>query len=354
MLPPISMSQRYVVVMAGGSGTRFWPKSRAHHPKQFLSIGSERSLLRETIDRVTQDVGVENVYVVTGAAHAQHATASLPELPRENVLIEPEGRNTAPCIGWATRTILARDPAARVAVLPADHYIGDVPAFRAHLDAAFEAASERIVLFGIVPSYPETGYGYILRGDVLSGNLHKVGRFVEKPDRPTAERYLAERTYLWNSGMFVFPAAVMAAEIERLMPELHRGLLNLGQNNRAIGTVYPTLPSISIDYGVMEKSERIAVMPAQFGWSDVGSWDAAMEIGRPDADGNVLEGDAIAVGAKRSMADARAGRFVALVGVEDLIVVDTEDAVLVIKRGEAQKVKNVVDLLKAKSRKELL
>lgn len=340
--------------MAGGSGTRFWPKSRAHHPKQFLAIGSEKSLLRETVDRVAGEVGSENVYVVTGAAHAQHATSSLPELPRSHVLIEPEGRNTAPCIGWATRTILARDPGARIAVLPADHYIGDVPGFNAHLNAAFDAAADRIVLFGIVPTHPETGYGYILRGDVIAPNLHKVGRFVEKPNRATAEQYLAERTYLWNSGMFVFPAEVMAAEIERLMPELHQGLLQLGADNRSIGTVYPKLPSISIDYGVMEKSERIAVMPAQFGWSDVGSWDAAMEIGAPDGDGNVLEGDAIAIDSKRSMADARAGRFVAMVGVEDLIVVDTEDAVLVIKRGDAQKVKNVVDQLKANGRKELL
>lgn len=340
--------------MAGGSGTRFWPKSRAHHPKQFLAIGGEKSLLRETVDRVVGEVGAEQVYVVTGAAHAQHATASLPELPRAHVLIEPEGRNTAPCIGWATRTILARDPAARIAVLPADHYIGDVPGFNAHLNAAFEAAADRIVLFGIVPTHPETGYGYILRGDAIGPNLHKVGRFVEKPNRATAEQYLSERTYLWNSGMFVFPAAVMAAEIERLMPELHQGLLQLGADNRSIAAVYPKLPSISIDYGVMEKSERIAVMPAQFGWSDVGSWDAAMEIGKPDGEGNVLEGDAIALDSKRSMADARAGRFVAMVGVEDLIVVDTEDAVLVIKRGDAQKVKNVVDRLKANGRKELL
>src|SRR5262245_31914685 len=322
------MSSRYVVVMAGGSGTRFWPKSRAHHPKQFLAIGSDRSLLRETVERVAASVGHERVLVVTGAAHAQHATSALPELPRENILVEPEGRNTAPCIGWATRTILSRDPSARIAVLPADHYIGDVAGFRAHLDAAFAAASDRIVLFGIVPTHPETGYGYIRRGDLISDNLHKVARFVEKPNRPTAEGYLAERTYLWNSGMFVFPAAVMASEIERLLPELHEGLLKLEKNRGAIGALYPTLPSISIDYGVMEKSERIAVMPAEFGWSDVGSWDAAMEINAADADGNVLIGDAIALDSKRSMADAKTGRIVALVGVEDLIVVDTEDAVL--------------------------
>jgi mannose-1-phosphate guanylyltransferase len=351
------MNGRYIVVMAGGSGTRFWPKSRAHHPKQFLSIGSERSLLRATIERVI-GVGAERIYVVTAAAHAQHATASLPELPRENILIEPEGRNTAPCIGWATRAILARDPGAQIAVLPADHYIADPDGFRAHLDAAFAAATDRIVLFGIIPTHPETGYGYINRGDKLrdaAGRaVHAVARFVEKPDRDTALRYLAEGTYLWNSGMFVFPAALMAAELERLLPALAEGLARLAADPSKLAELYPSLPSISIDYGVMEKSDRIAVMPAAFGWSDVGSWDAAMEIGRPDEDGNVLEGDALIVGAKRSMVDAKAGRFVALVGVEDVIVVDTEDAVLVIKRGDAQRVKHVVDALKTKGRKELL
>jgi mannose-1-phosphate guanylyltransferase len=348
------MSTRYVVVMAGGSGTRFWPKSRAHHPKQFLSIGSDRSLLRQTVDRVRETTSADRILVVTAAAHAQHATSSLPELPRENVLVEPEGRNTAPCIGWATRTILARDPTARVAVLPADHYIGDVPGFLSHLDAAFEAAADRIVLFGIVPSHPETGYGYIKRGDAIGARVHRVERFVEKPNRPTAEQYLSEGTYLWNSGMFVFPASVMSAEIERHVPDLHALLRSLELEPGSLPSVYPRMPSISIDYAVMEKSDRIAVMPAQFGWSDVGSWDAAMEIRKPDEAGNVLEGDAIAIGAKNSMADARAGRFVALVGVEDVIVVDTEDAVLVIKRGDAQAVKNVVDLLKKKGRKELL
>lgn len=345
---------RYVVVMAGGSGTRFWPKSRAHHPKQFLAISGERSLLRDTVDRVLPEVGAKNVLVVTAAAHAQHAIDSLPELPRENVLVEPEGRNTAPCIGWATRVILARDPNAVIAVLPADHYIGDVPGFLRYLNAAFEHASQRIVLFGIVPSHPETGYGYIKRGGSIGDNLYAVERFVEKPNRETAIGYLSEGTYLWNSGMFVFPAAVMARELEALLPELHAGLVNLEKDPGKLGEIYPKLPSISIDYGVMEKSKNISVMPASFGWSDVGSWDAAMEIRTANGEGNVLEGDAVAFGAKNSMADARAGRFVALVGVEDVIVVDTKDAVLVIKRGEAQNVKQVVDLLKSKGRKELL
>jgi mannose-1-phosphate guanylyltransferase len=352
------MSARYVVIMAGGSGTRFWPKSRGHHPKQFLSIGGDEPLLRQTADRVIETVGVERVLVVTGHAHAQHARHQLPELPTENVLVEPEGRNTAPCIAWATHTIQARDPSARIAVLAADHYIADVRGFLSHLDAAFEAAKDRIVLFGIVPTRPETGYGYIRRGPRLdapvASDLFGVERFVEKPDRKTALEYLADGSYLWNSGMFVFPGALMAKEIERLLPEVHAGILSLMQSPAKIESIYPRLPSVSIDYGVMEKTDRIAVLPASFGWSDVGSWDAAMEIERADENGNVVRGDALVMESKRSMVDAQGGRMVALVGLEDVVVVDTPDAVLVIKRGESQRVKNVVDALKSKGRKGLL
>jgi mannose-1-phosphate guanylyltransferase len=352
------MSTRYVVVMAGGSGTRFWPKSRGHHPKQLLAIGGDRPLLRSTVDRVLSAVPKERILVVTAAPHAPEARAMLAELPEANVLVEPEGRNTAPCIGWATHEILRRDPEARIAVLPADHFIGDVEGFLAHLDAAFEAAGDRIVLFGIVPSHPETGYGYIRRGGMLLERLGKaidrVERFVEKPDRETAIGYLQSGDYLWNSGMFVFSASVMAQEIERLLPELDHDLRRLVADRSMIGALYPKLQSISIDYGVMEKSDVIAVMPAQFGWSDVGSWDAAFALAKANDEGNVLEGDAMVVDSRRTMVDARAGRFVAAVGVEDVIIVDTQDALLVIKRGESQQVKHVVEALKSKSRKELL
>lgn len=350
---------RYVVIMAGGSGTRFWPKSRGARPKQFLAIGGPEPMLRQTLRRVAGSIPADRIYVVTGAAHAEHARLQAPELPASNVLIEPEGRNTAPCIAWATRVIREQDPDAAVAVLAADHFIGDVPAFSAHLESAFAAAAAgRIVLFGIVPSYPETGYGYIKKGATIAEaggrSIFAVERFVEKPDRETAVRYLSDGGFLWNSGMFVFPAALMWVEIARLLPDLAAGIETIVGEPAEVGRVYPRLPSISIDYGVMEKTDQIGVLPASFGWSDVGSWDAAMTIGTADARGNVTRGDVLLIDSKRTLVDAETGRFVALVGVEDLMVVDTEDALLVIRRGESQRVREVVEALKAVPRKELL
>lgn len=347
----------YVVIMAGGSGTRFWPASRRAHPKQFLTIGSDRSLLRQTVDRVLPVCGPERLLIVTAAVHAEHAHAELPELPEENILVEPVGRNTAPCIGWATRTIVRRDAEARIAVLPADHFIADAAEFRAHLQAALAAATDRIVLLGLIPTQPETGYGYIQRGEPereASGKrFYRVVRFVEKPNRSTAEQYLASGDYLWNSGMFVFPAKVMEREIRTFLPDLAAGMDRLEQGG-SIEREYPLLPSISIDYGVMEKARDVLVLPSNFPWSDVGSWDAAMDVYPSDPAGNVVLGDALLAGVRGSMIDARAGRLVALVDVEDLIVVDTPDALLVVPRGRSQEVKRVVEALTQQGKKELL
>lgn len=342
--------------MAGGSGTRFWPASRSAHPKQFLTIGSQASLLRQTAQRVVELVGWDKIIVVTGAAHAEHVGEHLPELPKENILVEPAARNTAPCIGWATQEILARDAEAKVAVLPADHFIGDEPGFRDAIAAAFSAASDRIVLFGIVPTRPETGYGYIERGDQLKEEegraVHEVARFVEKPDRPTAEGYLAAGRYLWNSGMFIFPASLMKVQLEKHIPELMTQLAEMSAEN--INSVYPKLPSISIDYGVMEQSQQTSVMPVSFAWSDVGSWDAAKEVYSSDAQGNVVLGDVLAVDIEDCLVDARAGRAVAAVGLSEVLIVDTKDALLVVRKGRSQDVKKIVETLKSKARKELL
>lgn len=350
----------HVVIMAGGSGTRFWPASRRARPKQFLAIGGDKSLLRQTAERVAPLVGWDHIVVVTGQIHADHARQDLPELPRDHVLVEPTGRNTAPCIGWANRTIRARDEDACLAVLPADHYIADGDAFRLHLRAALQSAREsgRVTLMGLVPTRPETGYGYIERGARAGEShglpIHEVVRFVEKPDRDTALGYLAAGNYLWNSGMFVFAARAMDLAIGTHLPELSEGLDRLDRDPGALGTVYPTLPSVSIDYGVMEKMSGVRVLPATFPWSDVGSWDAAYEVHAKDAQGNVLLGDTIAIDAQRAYVDARAGRTVAVIGVEDLCVVDTGDAVLVTRAGRSQDVKHVVERLAAQGKKELL
>jgi mannose-1-phosphate guanylyltransferase len=350
--------ERYVVIMAGGSGTRFWPKSRKRFPKQFLEIGGSESLIAQTASRVAQVVGWDKLLVVTGREHSEHALTELPELLEHNLLVEPSARNTAPCIGWAADVIRRRSPAAKVAVLPADHFIGDVAGFLATLDAAFSAAEGRIVLFGIVPDHPETGYGYIEKGDAVGAVkdrlVHHVASFVEKPDREAAERFFESGRFLWNSGMFVFPAQVMLEEIELHLPELEFGLAELRKAPGDIDRIYPALPSISIDYAVMEKSERIAVMPASFAWSDVGSWDAATEVYAPDDLDNVILGDALTHEVQRSFIDAASGRLVAVVGLADVIVVDTPDAVLVCRRGHSQDVKKIVQALEAQARKDLL
>ena len=344
--------------MAGGSGTRFWPKSRRARPKQFLAIGQERSLLRQTAERVLAVVEPERLWVVTAAVHAEHAMADLPELAQSQILVEPEGRNTAPCIVWATKTIVRRDPEARIAVLPADHFIGRAEVFRGYLRAAFEAAADRIVLFGIVPSRPETGYGYIeqahLRARVQERPVYDVARFVEKPDRETAERYLAAGTYLWNSGMFVFDGRVMEEEARVHLPELERALERIMEAPDRLATGYASLPSISIDYGVMEKSDRTVVMPAEFAWSDVGSWASAREVHDLDENGNVVLGDVFCVDVNRSFVDAGGRRFVAVVGLDDVVVVDTPDALLVMRTDRAQGVKKVVEALASAGRTELL
>ena len=351
------MSDRHVVIMAGGAGTRFWPESRHRFPKQFLKIGGEKALLRETADRVLAAHSVDQLWVVTGAHHAEHARAALPELPAKNLLIEPAARNTAPCIAWAVESILIDHPGARIAVLPADHHIGEPAAFLAFLEAAFEAASEHIVMFGIVPDRPETGYGYIQRGAKAAGTdrhpVHEVVRFVEKPDTVTAQRYLEAGDYLWNSGMFVFPAALMRSEIEAFIPELSAGIRSCVESGD-VESIYPSLPSVSIDYGVMERSARTRVIPSRFAWSDVGSWDAAADIHPPDDDGNVVIGDAALVDTRTSMVKAESGRMVAVVGLDDVIVVDTPDAVLVVRRGQSQSVKKIVETLRSKGRQDLL
>lgn len=356
----------YAVIMAGGSGTRFWPLSRRLRPKQFLSIGTERPLIVETVERLAPLVTAEQVMVVAGEHHAASIRRLLPELPDGALLVEPCARNTAPCIGLAALHIARTDPDAVMAVLPADHHIGDPDGFRRVMAAAAErAALGEIVTLGIRPTRPETGYGYIHydRSDTcLSGQgveICTVNRFVEKPPRDVAERYLSDGGYLWNSGMFFFTAKRILADIERLLPGLHQALVRIGE---AIGTdaydavlsaQFNAVNSVSIDYGVMEHAEQVRVVPADFGWNDVGHWAALADFAEPDRDGNVVTGDAILVDAANNIVHA-GHRAVAIVGARDLVVVATEDAVLVCPRDRAQDVRRVVDQLKKAGRKELL
>jgi mannose-1-phosphate guanylyltransferase len=351
----------YAVIMAGGSGTRFWPASRAKTPKQLLPLAGDgrESLLAATVRRIAPLVPAERVYIATGQHLADATAAALPSVPREQLLCEPVARNTAPCIGWANATIARRDPNAVVMVLPADHYITDEDAFRAVLSSAIASAEAgHITTIGIVPTRPETGYGYIELGSEIAGGAREVARFVEKPNRARAEEYVAGKRHLWNAGMFFFRASAMRDAIAAHLPALASGLEAIdeaaarGDEARAVASTFPELPSISIDHGVMEKAPGLAVVPGDFGWNDVGSWESAWELARKDDAGNALPEGSVAVDAKNNLVRdlTRDGkkRVYALVGVSDLVVVETDDAVLVIPRERAQDVRAVVDALKAR------
>lgn len=359
------MPNVYAVIMAGGAGTRFWPASRALTPKQLLPLagGTDEPLLAATVRRLSPLVKPEHVIVVTGEHLAEPTKKAVPGIAPAHVLCEPAPRNTAPCIAWANATIGRTDPDALVMVLPSDHFISDEPKFRAVLEQALASAARgRVTTIGIVPTRPETGYGYIEVGDDLDGGAKAVARFVEKPNRAKAEEFLAGGKHLWNAGMFFFRVADMAALVAAHVPELAAGVAKIdeaakgGDETTAVRAIFPTLPSVSIDNGVMEKAESLAVVPGAFGWNDVGSWESAWELAPHDANGNALPEGAIAVDTKNTLVRTHAGakKLVAVVGVEDLVVVDTEDALLVIPRDRAQDVRLVVEQLKARGDKARL
>ncbi len=339
----------WAVIMAGGSGTRFWPLSRRMRPKQLLALsGTERSLLGETVHRIAPLIPPERVIVVTAAHLAAETRRELPELPAENVLAEPIGRNTAPCVGWAASHIKRRDPEALIAILAADHHIGDEPAFLAILRRALEAASDgELVAIGITPTRPETGYGYLELGENLAEGVFRARRFVEKPNRGRAEQFLAAGNYLWNSGMFFFRATAILDAIRTHLPGLSEALERFdraaseGHETELVSNEYGSLPSVSIDHGVMEKAEHVAVVPGDFGWSDVGSWMTAWELAPKDEHGNATTTETVLIESEGCYVRAPQGKLVALVGVRDLVVVDTEDAILIVPRERAQDVRAV-------------
>jgi mannose-1-phosphate guanylyltransferase len=358
------MEDVFAVIMAGGSGTRFWPLSRAAWPKQFLSLASDdESLLQQTVRRLSGIVDPSHVLVVTSEAHAAATREQLPMLPPENVLGEPAARNTAPCIAWATAHVRARSPSAVMVVLPADPYIGDEDAYRGVLVRAIQAARPGgVTTIGVTPTRPETGYGYIEVGEALSPGVHRVVRFVEKPDLYRAQRFASEGNFLWNSGMFFFRADVMLGELERQLPDLAKfaaaceSLLRAGQSDVEHARAhYAQLTSISIDHGVMEKAADVRVVQGAFGWHDIGSWTTAYELSGKDALGNATHGaTASLVEAESCYVRGREGKVIALIGVRDLVVVDTEDALLIMPRERAQDVRRVVEDLKSKHPKKFV
>ncbi len=354
----------FAVIMAGGQGTRFWPWSRRKRPKQLLPIAGRRTLLQETVGRLRGLVSLKRTLVVTGAAHAAAVRRQLPSLSPANLIVEPAGRNTAPCIGLAAAAIAARSRDGAMLVLPADHNIADAPGFRAAAARALEIARRQdcLVTLGVRPTYAETGYGYIEVGAELDGGAPRafdVRRFHEKPERRVAERYVSGGGYLWNAGMFAWRVEVIDAALRRYLPEVAAALAPVraaageGARRRAVRRAYAAIASISIDKGVMERTEGVAVVEADFGWSDVGSWDAMPAVWGTDASGNALRGEVVAIDSTGSV--VRGGRrMVALLGVRDLVVVDTDDAILVCRRENAQEVRRVVEELARRKRLDLL
>lgn len=344
------------LILAGGSGTRFWPLSRHRNPKQLLALEGERSLLRNTLERLWPLVEPEAVWVCTTEALAERVRRELPEVPAEQILLEPEGRNTAPAIGWSIRSMPEEVRRGAVAVLPADHRVGDAAAFRETLARAAPAVEreDRVVALGVVPRWAETGYGYLeLEPEIGPDGARRVRRFVEKPSAENAARFVAAGNYLWNAGIFVFRGSTLLGLLERLQPDLARGLEEIAAAPDRLRELYGRLPADSIDYAVMEKLDGITTFPLDCGWSDLGSWEALDEVLPKDSQGNAGRGDRLAVDARGNLLFADAGT-IAVLGVEGLVVVRTGDAVLVCPKSRSQEVKRLVAELAARKREDLL
>lgn len=355
----------HALVLAGGGGTRLWPLSRKDRPKQFLRAFTGTPLLADTVARLHPVVPAARTWVVAGAGHEPGVREALADLPASHFVREPAARNTAPAIALGVSAIVLEDPEAIVAVLPSDHAIGKPDRFRAVLAAAGHLAAERemLVTLGIVPDRPATGYGYIERGELLGRVLacesYAVKRFVEKPDAARAIELLRSGSYLWNAGVFVWRAKDLLAEVQKFLPDLANGMAewraapSAEARERIAERVFARTESISVDYAIMERSDRVAVLPADVDWDDIGSFRSLARV-NPDATGGAATArEVVTLDASGNLVHAP-GKTVALVGVHDLIVVDTPDALLVIPRARAEDVKQIVDELKSRNRDDLL
>ncbi len=349
------------VIMAGGRGERFWPKSRNSRPKQFLSLTSDgETMIQKTVRRLSPLVAPEDIFIVTNAAYKELVADQLPEVPAENVLAEPCARNTAPCIAFAAAVIGRKYDDAMMLVLPSDHLIGYENIYIKTLKKAVSVAEQgkNLVTIGITPTYPETGYGYINFGEE-SGDAYAVERFVEKPDLPTAKKYLSSGKYLWNSGMFVWKISSVMANLKEFMPEIYEGALRIGESfgtdsfEETLVKEFTAFTSESIDFGIMEKASDIYTIPGSFGWDDVGSWLAVERINETDDDKNYIDGDVITVDSKRTTV-CGGKRLIAAIGTRDIIIVDTDDVLLVCSKNNTQDVKKVIAQLKEHGRNELV
>ncbi len=364
--------QRAAVIMAGGGGTRFWPVSRMTTPKQLVKLTGDDVMINETIKHYDQVIGRENTFIVTNAKQAELMDKVLfNEVDRSHILIEPVQRNTAPCIIYAAMTLKKLYGDAIMAVLPADHHIGNIKEYERVLNLAMDTAekTDRIVTVGLKPTFPSTGYGYINYSEKASegSEVYDLLRFVEKPDLPTATEYVNSGRYLWNSGMFIWKVSVILDYFKKLLPEMYADMekifddLRTDKEAEAIANTYPNLQKISVDYGIMEHAEGVYCIPADFGWNDVGSWDSLDNVFAGDENKNITAGEAAAdkniiyEGSKDTVIfDTTGDKLIAAVGLENIVIVNTKDAILVLNKNNAQDVKKVVDTLTAAGREDLL
>ncbi|KZL90189.1 mannose-1-phosphate guanylyltransferase [Clostridium magnum] len=356
----------HAVIMAGGKGERFWPKSRRMMPKQLLSLTDDgKTMIQLTVDRLKKLCSKENTYVVTNNDYCAKIKEQLPQIEKENIIVEPFGKNTAPCIGLAAMNIAKNDPEGVMIVLPSDHLIKNNILFLNTLKSAIELAEkgDNIVTIGITPSYAETGYGYINFEEETekldSCNFFKVKRFVEKPDRKKAEEYLVSGNYLWNSGMFVWKVSTILKNFKMHMPELYSGLVKISEtmnsdiNKTVIYDEYEKFESISIDYGIMEKAKNIYTIPGNFGWDDVGSWTSLERVQVSDELGNIKKGNVIDIDTQGCIIQGK-DKLIATVGVENIVVVDTDDATLICAKDKCQDIKALLNKMKELKMEEYL
>lgn len=346
------MAEAFVVIIAGGKGERFWPQSRAHRPKHLLPIVGKDPLLQQTLARVRALVKPRNTFVITSATQADGVRACCRSLPKENIVVEPMGRDTAPAVALAALLVEARDPQGVFAVLPADHVIHDGKAYARDLAAAFAAArkDDVLVTIGITPTEPATGFGYIQRGPlwqrVNRQPFYQVKRFVEKPGLEVAQHYLASGDYVWNAGMFVWSVSSVLRGLQTHAPQLMEGLAGVRRTLAkgkalapALKKAYPGLTKISIDYALLEKSDRVVVLPASFDWDDVGAWPAVARHHPQDAQGNVTRGRALVEAGRNNIVMSEGEHLLAVIGLDDVVVVHTPDATLVVPKARAQEIK---------------